>query len=153
MSRRRRKIVREMTIASAIEDASSEADSLHDEIEEWKSNIEEKFSMTEKYSRLEDCAGALENIMSELEDVQLSDAIRDMEITVVSSVPRSRWMSRPTRAGMAQDAIDAAAEAIRSVIEGAREEGGDVRDLEALVGDLDSIVDDFASLDFPGMFG
>lgn len=49
---------------------TSEFESLRDEITEWKENIEANFSQTQKYSDLEECAEALESIVSTIESAQ-----------------------------------------------------------------------------------
>ncbi len=45
----------------------SEVENLRDEIQDWKDNIEEKFSATQKYSDLEECASTLDSAISEIE--------------------------------------------------------------------------------------
>ncbi len=55
----------------------SEIENLRDEVQEWRDNIEEKFSATQKFSDLEECVDGLDSAISELErgDGQISDAI------------------------------------------------------------------------------
>lgn len=48
----------------------NEVESLLEEIESWRDNIEEKFSSTQKYSDLEECASALEEVKSAIETCQ-----------------------------------------------------------------------------------
>ncbi len=52
-----------------------EIENLRDEIQEWKDNIEEKFSATQKYSYLEECVSSLDNAVTEFEgaDEEISD--------------------------------------------------------------------------------
>lgn len=43
---------------------------LMEEIENWRDNIEERFSHTEKFTQLEECADALDSIVTELEELK-----------------------------------------------------------------------------------
>jgi DNA repair exonuclease SbcCD ATPase subunit len=64
---------------------ASEIESLKDEISEWKSNIEEKFSATQKYADLEDCESTLEEGYSEIEQyLQEVDSLDMVEDTIAS---------------------------------------------------------------------
>jgi tRNA U34 5-carboxymethylaminomethyl modifying GTPase MnmE/TrmE len=54
---------------------TSEFEDLRDEISEWKDNIEANFSQTQKYSDLEECHSALEEIVTCIESAQ--DHIED----------------------------------------------------------------------------
>ncbi len=49
------------TVTSLISDAGSIVEELKDEMSEWRDNLEEKFSATEKYERVNEAADALEN--------------------------------------------------------------------------------------------
>lgn len=50
-----------------IQEGRSEIETLKEEITEWKDNMEEKLSHTQKYSDLEECESTLEDVVSELE--------------------------------------------------------------------------------------
>lgn len=58
--------------------AYSEIENIRDEIVDWKSNIEEKFSSTQKYSDLEECESELESALSAFQDAG-SDKIESLE--------------------------------------------------------------------------
>lgn len=57
---------------------SGEVEGLLEEISSWRDNIEEKFSATQKFSDLEECAGALEEILGDIEGIQ-GDHIESMD--------------------------------------------------------------------------
>ena len=59
---------------------TSEIQSLHEEITQWRENIEEKFSATQKYADLEEVEGLLEDAHNNLESLQGEiDSIDDVE--------------------------------------------------------------------------
>lgn len=69
---------------SKVADAGSEISGLYDEIDEWRSNMEEKFSQTDKYQRLEDCASQLDAAKDPLENA-------DWPTLPVVSAPQDVW--------------------------------------------------------------
>lgn len=62
-------------LETARDDAVSVVDELCDEIESWKSGLEgTNLENTEKYSQLQECYDALENMKSDIESIDIPDA-------------------------------------------------------------------------------
>jgi len=62
-------------IDSAVEAAKEAVEGLRDEIETWKGNLEgTPLENTEKYKQLEECYDALDNLYSELENIEIPSA-------------------------------------------------------------------------------
>lgn len=120
---KQKRIEIETTVADAITIGTDEIRGLQEEMEEWRSNIEDKFSSTDKYSRVEEAAQALEGIADSLEGLDdCPDAVASRKITVVEYRPYGRkGPSRATRASSASAHLSAAVEGIREYVEAARE--------------------------------
>lgn len=58
------------TFVELVDQFYSEVEGLAEEMEEWRSNIEEKFSSTDKYSRVEESAQTLQSIADERVDTE-----------------------------------------------------------------------------------
>lgn len=169
------------TIESAIDEAFSEFESLCEEMTEWRDNMEEKLSQTEKYQQVSDAADLLENVQR---PDGLPDAMDDSEIEVSIGVKKYKsdgGLSRAARHGNAcnhletaieaittfidehaddeQEAEDAKAEAEEEGSEGAAEEdvsgmvtADQVQELEQYRDDLQSTLDEMQGVEFPGMY-
>lgn len=163
------------TISGLINDFYSISQELRDELQEWKDNIEEKFSGTDKYSRLEEAVGYLEEFCESEPDSNLPGC--DEEFS------RTYWpmKKKPSRADRMGEAIDQANAAIARLTElkEALEEKEEARvaadmandDVASETGNPDAgeeidttIYDDLISeledhigtaenVEFPGMFG
>ena len=101
---------------NAIEDANSEVEALAEEMREWCSNIEEKFSGTEQYERVSTAADELESV--EAPDPSASEECDD---TCTFSLVASKRMSRADRRDNAAARYAAACDILRGAAEGLRE--------------------------------
>jgi len=58
-----------VTVAEAMQDGVAELQALAEEMAEWRDNLEEFLSHTDKYERVSECADMLESAVSEIESV------------------------------------------------------------------------------------
>jgi chromosome segregation ATPase len=164
-------VPRTTTLESAVADAFSEFQTLAEEMEEWRSNMEEKFSQTERYSRVEEVAQTLEN---HTDAPDIPESVSDEEVVYSEAVNRSK-REGPSRAVRCENAcamLDAAISRVEEIIgeiedkleafpEGADEHEGEKReDLENWQSELETFRDELSehkdeceSLDFPSMYG
>lgn len=159
-------VTSQTTVSAAIADANSEVESIADEMREWADNIEEKFSTTDKYQRINDAAETLENLDKPDETDMDSDA--DRVITVGQSVQsrKGRATSRACRAGNAASLYDAAASELRDYAEELREKVKTLTDqveidplnkyaeeADELADACEAAKDEVEGVELPGMFG
>lgn len=139
---------RDVTVADAVSEALGEVSSLAEEMRNWADALEEKFSATEKYSRVNDCADLLEGVSEPDCPAELSD----VEVTVQDPLPNPR-ASRADRLGTACDMLSACVDRLGEIYDdesqphGKREAAGVLRD------DVEDIKSELESADFPGMYG
>jgi len=160
-------ITREATIEETVLFAYADIGELADEMGEWRDNLEEKFSNTQKYSDVEEVASALEEYREEpsaLDEArQYFDGITvEYDIGVKKdgrSVP-----SRGARLGNAVSMLSSVADYLEMRIdntdpekpargetaEGLRDE---IAALEGLRDSLQDTIDNIEGVNFPGMFG
>jgi hypothetical protein len=149
------------TIADAISAGFGELQSLRDEMGDWKDNLEEKLSHTEKYSRVEECHSNLDEI-AEAEDecVPQDENYSQGPVTwpeqkkSSKKSPYPRWL----RLSNATAALGSAKDAIESIVESFDEEMSDEEeeakaDLQANIDKLEEVISIADSVDFPGMYG
>lgn len=160
----KRKIVKiEATIPEAFENARGEVDCLMEEMNEWRDNMEEKLSHTDKYEQVSECADALENISSNLSDLELPEEFAGIKTEYSYYKPYSRTESRATRAGAACAALECVKEVLDGKIAELEEKEleavlskEDEDRLEALIEMCDTINEqtgELENVEFPGMFG
>lgn len=138
----------ETTVENAVSDAISILTSLGEEMRDWASNLEEKFSATEKYSRIDEAASALEGLTDE---PTIEDAHAALKTTVMQSNKR-----RPSRSDRRDDAVnllDAAASGLRERAEAEGVEQNEIDALESLIDDIERIKDEAEAVEFVGMYG
>lgn len=161
----------EGTISGAIQDAYAEFQSLRDEMEEWRSNMEEKLSHTEKFSAVEESAGALDGFCDDETDLDcLSD---DAVLRSSQQVPTRK--GRATGRGVrCSNAINLLADAVSSLEEKVEELDGTAEErrtatppdeeaakeaedesaaLEELRDHLENAISEAEGVEFPGMYG
>ena len=141
------------TVSAAVGDAMSELQSLRDELTEWKENLEEKLSHTDKYSQLEDAINALEEHCDD--DPDVPKMIAEMECTYTEMQPRSkrRGPSRARRCENAVAMLQAATDAAQEVVDDEQQEQ-EARDAcEALVAELEEVIQSAEGVEFPTMYG
>ena len=151
-------VMRETTVAAAIADAFDEIENLASEMGDWRDNLEEKFSSTDKYERVSEAASTLEYISRPSDDV--TEAIGEIKIQYCESVPKAkaRAPSRATRAANVVQMLNAAIEAIRDELEKLRDGDADTMDddymmLDSIADDIENSVSEIEGVEFPGAFG
>lgn len=132
------------TIGGAIEEAFSEIESLRDEMTEWRDNMEERLSHTEKYERVSECADALDNVR----EIDVPDSLRDVPVEIVHQRKASKKSPYPRWVRL-QNASNAL-EAVKWMIE---EKEDPTDEEEQLASDIGDVVDELSGVEFPGMFG
>ena len=171
---KRKAIIVQSSISGLVNDFYSIAQELRDELQEWKDNIEEKFSGTDKFSRLEEAVNTLEEFCENEPDTDLPECNEDFERTIW---PSKKKMSRADRMGEAMDSANAAVARLTELKEAleAKEEARVKADLDTqdaptdghpdageeidptsyddLISDLGDHIGTAENVEFPGMFG
>lgn len=99
------------SILGAVEGFYADIEELTSEMQEWRDNLEEKFSQTEKYQNVSDCADVLENITPGDAPDELGEG-SDQECSYEhgkkssSKSPYPRWLRRDNAVNQARAAID-----------------------------------------------
>lgn len=141
------------TVESAVDDARTELESLRDELDEWRNNIEEHFSTTQKYADLESAVGQLDALDS-LPDI--SDLPEKVRIEPVSlQLSNKRKQSRSSRCDEAVELLRQAASLL--LYHGEVDEGTTltVEEKDACMGaasEIQSVIEEIECVEFPGMF-
>lgn len=145
------------TIAGAIGNAISEVENLRDEMTEWKDNLEEKFSATEKYERVSEAADALEDVCNT--SLEIPELPKGMLDEVTWNTYKKSKKSRRDRAGDAQLALQAAIEHVNNFIDEHDDDEDEcykdssLDDWKLLVETLEEVNDNLDGVEFPGAFG
>tara|TARA_Y100000310_G_C20225164_1_gene597576 strand:- start:28 stop:501 length:474 start_codon:yes stop_codon:yes gene_type:complete len=72
----------ECTLEEAVDTFKSSVEDLKDEIEDWKSNLEgNDMTHLPKYEELKECVSILEEVVDKLEDVELPDVVKELEVS------------------------------------------------------------------------
>jgi hypothetical protein len=67
MAKKGRTVIINATVSEAMQDGVAELQALAEEMAEWRDNLEERLSHTDKYERVSECADVLESAASEIE--------------------------------------------------------------------------------------
>lgn len=142
------------TLDSAVSDAFSEAESLRDEMEEWKDSLEgTNFERSDKFERISE---AYETLNDNCESPDVSDWLGAFEVEWAEGRKKSikrRGPSRAARLGNAVQALNAAIDVLREIEED-EELPQDKRDeARELANDIEGKKDELDGVEFPGMFG
>lgn len=140
---------RSTTVSAAIGDAMSEIETLKDEMEEQRDNMQgTNLEATPKYEAISEVVDELEG----LSEPDVPESVADLPVMWVESVQRrkGRGASRQVRLGNCTSMLEAAKAVIEEHVD---DEGDDDGDLEPLVGELDDIIDTCGGVSFPGMYG
>lgn len=144
--------VRTVTVADAVSEAFGEFMSLGEEMRTWAENLEEKFSATDKYSRISEAADNLENL-SEVEAIKWAT---NTTMEVVDPPMRKRAYSRPDRCSHACNLLDDAINACENRLDDLKE-GDDAKaeadEVESYRNELIDAKDEAEAIEFPGMYG
>lgn len=166
------------SILGAVEGFYSDIEELASEMGEWRDNLEEKFSQTEKYSNVSECADALENITDNGDAPDVLSEGDDKEVTYThgkkssSKSPYPRWLRRDNAVNMVRAAIEAIDARISSIQEqrdaedemseearafaeaqGATSVDDQISELEEYKNSLEEHADEADGIEFPGAFG
>jgi len=140
------------TINDALESAKSEIEELYDEMDSWRDSMgdSEGLSQTEKFERVEEAAGGLEQAKDNLEYVDLSGL--NLEPSTVEFVEiRKRGYPRWVRCANAAAKIEAVRDLLQKEVDDT--EAVEMTDkLEEQIGYLDDAFSDLECVEFPGMF-
>lgn len=135
------------TIEEGVAGVYQDIGELAQEMREWADNLEEKFSNTDKYQRVNDAADTLENYIDE-------DVVPEWlshEIVVKYTFISKRRLSRADRCSnactLAQAIIDKLEEGILWLDADKAEELVTLRD------NLQQLIDDCQGVEFPGRYG
>lgn len=162
------------SVGGLIDEFYNTCQELRDELQEWKDNIEEKFSGTEKYSTLEESVNNLEGFCENIPEYEI-DGFDSAAMHEYTRSPLKKKASRRDRMGHAMEAaniavglIEAEIEKIETALGEANDQdvesetgtGHDVDALEAtkdalteLKDQLENDVSEAENVEFPGMFG
>lgn len=97
------------TVSGAIADAYGEFQSLRDELSEWRDNLEEKLSYTDKYQQVSDATDILDGFADNEPDVDTS--LGDIAVTAThgrkpsNKSPYPRWLRRDNAVALLDGAI------------------------------------------------
>lgn len=156
---------------SAIEIAVSAFEELKDEMGEWRDNMEEKLSHTDKYERVSEAADSLEEVHSNTEDAlsTVSSNIDKLDLGTETKaiyfeyVPYGRKSaSRADRMSNATAALESGIDALEGMVSELNEDTirkDSEANADALVevrealDELRNQIDEANSIEFPGMYG
>lgn len=145
------------TLEGLVADAASTFEELASELGEWRDSLEEKFSQTDKYSRVSEAADTLEG----LNQPSLPDWLEKDETKIEwEGRPPKRKQSRSDRRDDACSLLDMAIQHLDERIdkldekkELTEEEEGQKSDMEELRSELDDYKAEAEGVEFPGMYG
>lgn len=165
------------TISACLNDAKDELQSLGDEMDEWRSNMEgTNLEYTSKYETVSECADTLQDQFSSLEDVvsAIEDMAKfDLGKTVEVTYHESRRPSRRERCDMVVAYLNAAKDALQEQVDEMRERVRELEDLDEVtpeqdkekeeleevademeeqLNELDNIISELDGVEFPGMY-
>lgn len=153
----------ETTVEGAVAGFFQDVQELRDEMTEWRDNMEEKLSQTDKYSQVSECADALDSVADSEPDIP--EELGDVKVTVQhgkkssKKSPYPRWL----RLGNAIAQLDGAVSALEEYIADKLPEGNEPPDDETqekidAAEEFKDQLENFKSeldgnVEFPGMFG
>jgi chromosome segregation ATPase len=105
--------------SSAVSDAMSEIQGLRDEMTEWRDNIEEKFSQTDKFKRVSEAADMLDQV-ADNEPTEPGDGFDETVSFMAEANPRG--LSRRARLANAVAALEAVVNAAEGKLADMEEE-------------------------------
>lgn len=152
------------TVEGAYEGAKSEVESLKEEMDGWRDNLEDTLSHTSKYEEVSECCDNLETAFDELGYVdEFPDGVGDRQVTYpqyspYGRKPEPRWMRMSNAQHMVTAVKDALADASAELdeVEDDEGEGESVEDRKNKIGELVGYLEDAESAmeacTFPGMY-
>lgn len=136
---------RTSTIGAAISEAYGELQGLRDEMQEWRDNLEERFSQTSKYEAVSECVDQLDQVADDEPDVDEKIAKLALEYPEQVSTRKNRSPGRATRASNAGLILRAVIDVLEA--HDASDEHQDL--IDAMTEHADAV----DGLEFPGMYG
>lgn len=135
---------------SSVSDAFSELESLKDEMTEWRDNLEEKFSGTQKYEDVSACCDELEQV----DEVEVPEVIGEVKIAYseMRNRRKGRGESRSVRRDNAVAVLQAAKDAAENWLEGLPEDDENKDQVSTFIDELDTQIGYAEGAEFPGMF-
>lgn len=140
---------------AAFENAASEVESLHEEMQEWQERMEENdgLAATAKHEEVEEAATALETATEALNDIGEptlviieGEQVTFGEVRPYGKRGTPRWM----RLSQAQARLEAVREVVEKKAAGAGEDEADL--LSELLDAIDSAISEAENVSFPGMY-
>lgn len=151
------------SVSGLVQDAVAEAESVYDELTEWRDNMSGTgLESTEKYSQLEEAIDAIETAKDAAENVMdletVDEEIGEVTYSVSVNKNKRRGPSRQVRIENAASMLMAAAEALRGREtpendEEDSEDEEDVFDYEGAADELENAASDMEGVEVPGMYG
>lgn len=121
MAKRRQPMEHQTSLDGAIDDAKNDVEALHEEIGDWKSNMESNnMEALPKFEEVSDCESALDDVHQALDGIEVPDLPEGFEDVVKWTMMPPKRKGRQTRSERASDvsaALDAAASAIESFLD------------------------------------
>lgn len=158
MAKRHKTILITGTVTGAYEGAVSELDSLHEEMDSWRSGLEDSgLDSTSKYDEVSECVEILERAKNEIDDLEMPEgAPGDWEITYQEDRPYGRreaprWMRNGNAISMMQASIGGLQNYVDGDGDDHRDEG-DIETVRELIESLERAVSELESVSFPAMF-
>lgn len=146
---------REVGLLDAIGEVFADIEELAQEMRDWASNMEDKFSATQKYADVDETADTLEGIQDPTDDATMS-FLNEIKITVQDPTPRRAPRSRATRLGSAGDVLSQVITKLEDpallVVADAPLTNEQKATCEELHASLDEIEGELQGVDFPGMY-
>jgi hypothetical protein len=147
MAKRKVAVVREMSIADAVSETFGEFQGLGEEMRSWADAMEEKFSATDKFSRVSEAADTLENI----NEASVDDSLKDLKVSFTEM--SKKRPSRPDRCGHACYILDECIQVLDEIIDDEKADQSLKDDASSLRDDLDNAKSEAECVEFPGMYG
>lgn len=141
---------RKISVVDAVSEAWSEIESLAEEMQTWRDNMEEKLSHTDKYGRVSECAETLESGSEPSEPA--SEAVKAVMVTIQDPKPKRRGYSRADRLSQACSILSACEDALDEFIDTSTVDS-DKEDADNYKQEVVELKDNVESAEFPGMFG
>lgn len=144
---------RTMTVVDAVSEAWGIIEELGEEMEDWRANMEDKFSTTDKYSRVEEAAQTLQGESEPTEPD--SDTVKAITVTIQDPKPRRRSYSRADRLSQATSLLEACEGALDEFAssDDPKTSEDDASEADSYKNDIETLRNNVEGVDFPGMFG
>ena len=136
------------SVEDILSNAASELQTVAEELAEWRDAIGERFSGTDKFSRISEAADMLQQAGDELDSIDVPEKYSSAQVTFIEMHARSRRQQR-SRQVRADDAVSS----VRAVVDELQVD--DMPDeLSDLIDELENVLGNIeGGIDIPGMYG